>query len=111
MGLGELKHRHQTLFKGAYIMSKKEVTPSATDNEQTLDEQARREFLVKAGRFAVITPPALTVLLATTMNSKAIAKSGSVRPGYGRGDSNKIHTGPPGQSNLFEKRDPTGKKK
>jgi hypothetical protein len=36
----------------------------------------RRAFLVKAGRFAVIVPPAMTVLLSTTMTSNAIAKSG-----------------------------------
>jgi hypothetical protein len=36
----------------------------------------RRKFLAACGRFAVITPPALTVLLSTSLNSTAIAHSG-----------------------------------
>jgi len=40
----------------------------------------RRKFLAACGKFAVVTPPALTVLLSTSLNSKAIAHSG------GRGD-------------------------
>ncbi|MFC7537483.1 hypothetical protein ACFQPG_08900 [Sphingomonas sp. GCM10030256] len=35
----------------------------------------RREFLQKCGKFAVLTPPAVTFLLSTTMSSKAIAAS------------------------------------
>ncbi|WP_064742071.1 hypothetical protein [Inquilinus limosus] len=38
--------------------------------------QDRREFLSKCGRFAVITPPAVTMLLSTSLTSEAIAKSG-----------------------------------
>jgi hypothetical protein len=56
----------------------------------------RREFLKKCGRFAVITPPAVTFLLSTSMSSKAIAAS-SGRPGHGFGDTNHDHSGPPGQ--------------
>ena len=56
----------------------------------------RREFLKKCGRFAVVTPPAVTFLLSTSMSSKAIAASGG-RPGYGYGDPNHEHSGPPGQ--------------
>ncbi|TGQ68272.1 hypothetical protein EN829_017640 [Mesorhizobium sp. M00.F.Ca.ET.186.01.1.1] len=62
------------------------------------EAQARREFLKKAGRFAVVTPPAVTLLLGTSLNSKAIAKSGGSRPGNGWGDNNHIHVGPPGQA-------------
>ncbi|MGO4125089.1 hypothetical protein AB4Z01_11820 [Inquilinus sp. YAF38] len=36
----------------------------------------RRAFLAKCGRFAVITPPAVTMLLSTSLSSQAIAKSG-----------------------------------
>lgn len=61
-------------------------------------EDDRREFLKKAGRFAVITPPAVTFLLSTSMSSKAIASS-SGKPGRGLGDTNHAHSGPPGQSN------------
>ena len=62
-------------------------------------EDDRREFLRKAGRFAVITPPAVTFLLSTSMSSKAIAAS-SGRPGRGFGDTNHDHSGPPGQVNA-----------
>ncbi len=37
----------------------------------------RREFLKACGRFAAITPPAITMLLSTSLTSNAIAKSGS----------------------------------
>lgn len=56
----------------------------------------RREFLKKCGQFAVVTPPAVTFLLSTSMSSKAIAASGG-RPGNGWGDGNHEHSGPPGQ--------------
>ena len=56
----------------------------------------RRDFLKKCGKLAVITPPAVTFLLSTSMSSKAIAAS-SGRPGHGFGDSNHDHSGPPGR--------------
>jgi hypothetical protein len=85
------------------------------------EDQARRAFLKKAGRFAVVPPPAITILLGTSLNSQAIAHSsggggggykssgggkgkglsgggkGDSRPGNGLGDANHVHTGPPGQ--------------
>lgn len=64
-------------------------------NETRTDDD-RREFLKKCGKFAVITPPAVTFLLSTSMSSKAIAAS-SGRPGHGFGDRNHDHSGPPGQ--------------
>ena len=61
------------------------------------EAQARRDFLKKAGRFAAVTPPAITLLLGTSLSSKAIAKSGGSRPGNGWGDKNHFHFGPLGQ--------------
>jgi hypothetical protein len=49
-------------------------------------DEDRRVFLAKCGRFAVITPPAMTVLLSTTLNSKAIAKSGGGQGNNGKGN-------------------------
>ncbi len=46
-----------------------EGTPQENDD--------RREFLKACGRFAAITPPAITMLLSTSLTSNAIAKSGS----------------------------------
>jgi hypothetical protein len=36
----------------------------------------RRKFLATCGKFAAVTPPALTVLLSTSLHSAAVAKSG-----------------------------------
>jgi hypothetical protein len=41
----------------------------------------RRKFLATCGRFAIVTPPAITLLLSTSLNSPAVANSG------GRGSS------------------------
>ena len=69
----------------------------------------RRDFLKKCGKFAVITPPAVTFLLSTSMSSKAIAAS-SGRPGHGFGDSNHDHSGPPGQAASLGRGKPPKKK-
>ena len=37
----------------------------------------RRKFLISCGKFAAITPPAMTLLLSTSLTSTAIARSGS----------------------------------
>ncbi|WP_111539228.1 hypothetical protein [Palleronia aestuarii] len=50
-----------------------------TENSQVeIESIARREFLSKAGRFAAVTTPAITVLLSTSMEAEAssIFKSG-----------------------------------
>lgn len=72
--------------------------------DQVPESEARREFLKKTGRFAAVTPPAITLLLGTSLNSQAIAKSGGTRPGgkprpgHGWGDKNHDHSGPPGKN-------------
>lgn len=45
----------------------------------------RRQFLGAAGKFAVVAPPVMTMLLATSMNSPAIAASGTGGGGGGGG--------------------------
>ena len=57
--------------------------PTAKENLSTLEpdaDQDRRKFMATCGKFAVVTPPAITMLLSTSLNSTAIAQSG------GRGD-------------------------
>jgi hypothetical protein len=48
---------------------------------------ARRAFLESCGRFAVVTPPAISLLLSTSLSSPAVAASGgsssSSSPGNG----------------------------
>ena len=46
------------------------------DNEQQEIED-RRKFLISAGRFAAVTPAAITLLLSTSLTSDAIAESGA----------------------------------
>ena len=46
------------------------------DREQQEIED-RRKFLISAGRFAAVTPPAITLLLSTSLTSDAIAGSGN----------------------------------
>jgi hypothetical protein len=38
--------------------------------------EARRRFLARCGKFALITPPAMTVLLSSTAQNYAVAGSG-----------------------------------
>lgn len=49
--------------------------------------EARRDFLKKAGRFAAVTPPSITLLLGTSLSSAAIAKSGGSSPGNSGGST------------------------
>ena len=46
----------------------------------------RRNFLAACGKFAVITPPAITLLLSISLNSTAVARSGGRgNNGWGNG--------------------------
>ena len=76
-------------------MEKRNDSENVPEGLET-EAQARRDFLKKAGRFAVVTPPAITLLLGTSLSSRAIAKSNGTRPGWGFGDKNHTHNGPPG---------------
>jgi len=56
-------------------------------------DASRREILAKIGRFAYVAPA-----LALLAEPKSVQAYGT-RPGYGYGDPNHDHTGPPGQNN------------
>ncbi len=65
-------------------------------------EDDRREFLKTCGRFAVVTPPALTALLSTSLTSTAVAHSGGGlhhgprgNNGYGNGGDDGSPNGKP----------------
>ena len=49
------------------------------DTNGEVGQNDRREFLKTAGRFALVAPPAMTMLLSTSMSSPAIAKSACVK--------------------------------
>ena len=55
-----------------------------TETPETEHDPDRRDFLERCGRFAAVTPPAVTLLLSTVMTSGALAKSGG--GGGGRAD-------------------------
>lgn len=42
------------------------------------EDDDRRAFLKTCGRFAAVTPPVMTLLLSTSLTSKAIARSGGL---------------------------------
>lgn len=63
------------------------------DNRSQSADQDRRNFIQTAGKLAVIVPPAMTVLLSTSMSSPAIALSGGrLRGNNGLGNG---QDGPP----------------
>ena len=47
------------------------------DDREQREVEDRRNFLKSAGRFAAVTPPAITLLLSTSLTSDAIAHSGA----------------------------------
>jgi hypothetical protein len=53
---------------------------SSNGDDRTGDD--RRDFLKKCGKFAAVTPPAITMLLSTSLTSNAIAKSGGNKTGW-----------------------------
>jgi hypothetical protein len=61
----------------------------AANDQMDMEDQAsileRRKFLAACGRFAVVTPPAIGVLLSTSLNSTAIASSGGTSNNGGSG--------------------------
>jgi hypothetical protein len=53
-------------------MKKNESNSESVREPIASEDQARRNFLKRAGKFAVVTPPAITLLLGTSVNSRAI---------------------------------------
>lgn len=58
-----------------------------TDNPNSTND--RRDFLKTCGKFAVVTPPAVTALLSTSLTGQALAYSSggkSTPPGWSMGE-------------------------
>ncbi|NRP69895.1 hypothetical protein ILFOPFJJ_00771 [Ensifer psoraleae] len=68
------------------------------DELPSRSEEDRREFLKSCGRFAVVTPPAVTMLLSTSLTSNAIAKSGGSKDHGNNGWGNGPDSTNPGSS-------------
>jgi hypothetical protein len=58
-------------------MEKDSTSPKADSPAADSHDQARRQFLVQCGRYAVITPPVVTVLLSVSQSRYATAASGA----------------------------------
>jgi hypothetical protein len=67
---------------------------SNTENEAEIAD--RRKFLAACGKFAVVTPPAITMLLSTSLTSNAITASGAARVHGDNGVGNGYDAQPPG---------------
>jgi hypothetical protein len=74
--------------------SSKEARPREVREKEEQTDAARRELLTTIGRFIYVAPA--LALLAQPKASQAGYGAGGTRPGYGYGDPNHIHTGPPG---------------
>lgn len=58
------------------------------DHDQTHQaDEDRRKFLAACGKFAVVTPPAITLLLSTSLNSTAVAQSAGNNGNRGNGNN------------------------
>jgi hypothetical protein len=60
------------------------------ETNKTRAAEDRRKFLASCGRFAAVTPPAITLLLSTSLNSDAVAGS----MGGGRNHGHRNHPDP-----------------
>jgi hypothetical protein len=78
---------------------------SIADQDRSASEPTanddRRRFLAACGKFAVVTPPVMTMLLSTSLNSTAIAKSnwGGGNGNGGNGNNGKGNGGGDGSPN------------
>lgn len=67
----------------------------APQQKRPLPDEAnedRRKFLASCGRFAAVTPPAITMLLSTSLSSEAIAHSGGRGHWGGSGGKDRGHS-------------------
>jgi hypothetical protein len=63
--------------------------PSNEQAQEMSADEDRRKFLEACGKFAVVTPPAITLLLSTSLNStSAMASSGGWQGGDSQGENN-----------------------
>ena len=67
------------------------MSETPTTSKQT--DLARRAFLQSCGKFAVVTPPAISLLLSTSLSSPAVAASGANGSSGGNGSSSNGNCG------------------
>lgn len=73
------------------------MSDSIHDESLSAGASDRRAFLSSCGKFAVTVPPAMTVLMSTSLVSPAIAQSAGVSSGHcNNGVGNGVDCAPPG---------------
>ena len=89
------------------------MEPDKTTRPETSADGARRRFLAACGKFALATPPAITLMLAAGERNYATAASGGGGPvakgnngfGNGGGDGVPGHSGTNPSPNAGQKSD------
>ena len=71
------RHMVAPILEGSGLMEHGKASSNGRD--RTGDD---RRDLKKCGKFAAVTPPAITMLLSTSLTSNAIAKSGGNKTGW-----------------------------
>jgi hypothetical protein len=74
------------LFSCIVGLATGEIAMDHLESTLTKSEADRRAFLQSCGRFAATVPPAMTVMLSTSLTSDAIAKSTGHGEGGGHGE-------------------------
>jgi hypothetical protein len=70
------------------------------DREEKNVGEDRRAFLSKYGKLALVAPPAITMMLSTSMSSPAIARSTGGNPKGNNGVGNGPDPQPPGNPKI-----------
>src|SRR5687768_7261198 len=83
------RRRFESRFKQGILMTELGNMPSGADED-------RRDFLKSCGKFAITVPPTMTVLLSTSLNSPAIARSAGSGSKGNNGVGNGLDPQPPG---------------
>jgi hypothetical protein len=84
------------------VSSKEPRLDGAGEVKHDHPDAARRELLAKMGRFAYVAPA--LVLLAEPKGAHAGYGRGGSKPGWGFGDKNHKHSGPPGLKKKRKKK-------
>jgi hypothetical protein len=71
------------------------VTHGPKESDGT-ESNERRKFLQKCGEFAAVTPPAIALLLSTSLTSEALAYSAGAERGGGKPGPHPVPSHPPG---------------
>lgn len=79
-----LMYLTKSLYRGEWWMRGRRSSPAEEPEAEFVDED-RRSFLNIYGKAALVAPPVITMLLATSMSSRAIAQSTGGIPGGGGG--------------------------